>query len=93
MRTVAPLHLTGYLYTVALNIKDPETERLAAEVAALTSETKTGAIRVALQERKERLAVQASRRSRSGRLRRFLAEAFLGQQTGQQFEPLARQRR
>ncbi len=35
---------------MALNIKDPETERLAAEVAALTGTTKTGAIRYALRQ-------------------------------------------
>ncbi len=40
---------------MALNIKDPETERLAAEVAALTGETKTRAVREALAERKQRL--------------------------------------
>jgi len=59
---------------VALNIKDPKTERLAAEVAALAGETKTGAIRVALKERKQRLTAQAARGGRSGRLRRFLAD-------------------
>jgi antitoxin VapB len=59
---------------VALNIKDPETERLAAEVAALAAETKTRAIRVALQERKQRLTAQASRRGRAERLHRFLTE-------------------
>src|SRR5438034_1295824 len=59
---------------MALNIKDPETERLAAEVAALAAETKTGAIRVALLERKQRLTAQADRRGRSGRLRRFLID-------------------
>jgi len=59
---------------MALNIKDPETEQLAAEVAALAAETKTGAIRVALLERKQRLTAQAARGGRSGRLRRFLTE-------------------
>lgn len=59
---------------MALNIKDPETERLAAEVAALAAETKTGAIRAALLERKERLTTQAARRGRPGRLRRFLTD-------------------
>jgi antitoxin VapB len=43
---------------MALNIKDPETERLAAEVAAMTGETKTGAVRVALLERKARLELE-----------------------------------
>jgi antitoxin VapB len=40
---------------MALNIKDPETERLAAEVAAMTGESKTRAVREALAERKRRL--------------------------------------
>lgn len=40
---------------MALNIKDPETERLAAEVASLAHESKTAAIRQALRERKRRL--------------------------------------
>ncbi len=35
---------------MGLNIKDPETERLAAEIATLTGESKTGAIRTALRE-------------------------------------------
>ena len=42
---------------MALNIKDPETERLASEVASMTGESKTRAIRKALEERKERLAL------------------------------------
>jgi len=40
---------------VALNIKNPEVERLATEVAQLAKETKTEAIRRALEERKVRL--------------------------------------
>jgi antitoxin VapB len=42
---------------VALTIKNPQVERLAAEVAQLTGESKTQAIRVALEERRRRLAV------------------------------------
>ena len=38
-----------------LNIKSPEVERLAGEVASLTHETKTEAIRRALLERRARL--------------------------------------
>ena len=45
---------------MALNIKDPETEKLAAEVAALAQETKTGAVRQALRERRDRLRLQSS---------------------------------
>ncbi len=57
---------------MALNIKDAETERLAAEVAALASETKTGAVRTALAERLERLRAQHPRDSRADRLEHFL---------------------
>jgi hypothetical protein len=39
---------------VALSLKDKETDRLAREVAALTGETLTDAIRKALTERLER---------------------------------------
>ncbi len=40
---------------MALNIKNSEVETLAAEIATLTNETKTEAIRQALMERKLRL--------------------------------------
>ncbi len=59
---------------MALNIKDPEAERLAAEVAALADETKTRAVRTALEERKERLVLKAPGRRRQESLRRFLSE-------------------
>jgi antitoxin VapB len=59
---------------MALNIKDPETERLAAEVAAMTGESKTRAIRKALEERKERLAYQIAPRERLQDLYRFLEQ-------------------
>jgi antitoxin VapB len=53
---------------MALNIKDQETERLASEIAALTGETKTGAIRQALRERKRRLLVARGGRNRGERM-------------------------
>jgi antitoxin VapB len=53
---------------MALNIKDPETERLAGEVAALSGETKTRAIRQALSERKQRLLLARSGRARGDRI-------------------------
>ncbi len=59
---------------MALNIKDAETERLAAEVAALAGETKTRAVKVALQERRERLARRVFRRDRGRELQRLLEE-------------------
>ncbi|HEX6154361.1 MAG TPA: type II toxin-antitoxin system VapB family antitoxin [Solirubrobacterales bacterium] len=43
---------------MAWNIEDPETEKLAAEVAELTGKTKTGAVREALQEKKRRVEHQ-----------------------------------
>ena len=43
---------------MALNIKNPSVERLAGEVALLTGETKTEAIRKALDERKRRLVAK-----------------------------------
>ncbi len=49
---------------MALNIKDPVAEKLAAEVAALAGESKTRAIRVALEERRARLAFGSPRRDR-----------------------------
>lgn len=39
---------------MAISLKDPETDRLAREVAALTGETLTEAVRKALAERLER---------------------------------------
>lgn len=66
-------HPSGYHSTVALNIKDVETERLATEVAALAHESKTRAVRVALEERRERLIGRPAA-SRAARLRRFLTD-------------------
>ena len=57
---------------MALNIKNPHVEELAAELAELTGETKTEAIRRALEERKQRLAFQAVHQDRSEDLRSFL---------------------
>jgi antitoxin VapB len=57
-----------------LNIKDPETERLAREVATLTGESKTGAIRTALRERKVRLVLQQTSGDREHALRILLEE-------------------
>ncbi|GAB4272375.1 MAG: type II toxin-antitoxin system VapB family antitoxin [Deferrisomatales bacterium] len=47
---------------MALNIRNPEADRLAEEVARLTGETKTEAVTRALRDRLERL-----RRQRAGR--------------------------
>ena len=55
---------------MALNIKNRATEQLAAEVAAMTGETKTRAVQVALEERKARLSARTRRKS----LHEFLEE-------------------
>ena len=44
-----------YRWNMALNLKNADVERLAAEVARLTGESKTEAIRKALEERRRRL--------------------------------------
>jgi antitoxin VapB len=56
---------------MALNLKNAEVERLAAEVAKLTGESKTEAIRRALDERRRRL-VGPSVLERRKRVLRFL---------------------
>ncbi len=57
---------------MALNIKNDEVERLVEEVAALTGESKTEAVRRALDERRARLRFKIAGAARSGRIRRFL---------------------
>jgi len=56
---------------MALNIKNPEVERLAADVAKLAHETKTEAIRRALAERKLRLQVTLGRPERVKQLKEY----------------------
>ncbi len=54
-----------------LNIKNAAVERLATEVAQMAGETKTEAIRKALEERRERLSLQG-KSDRIEHLTRFL---------------------
>src|SRR5713101_6338780 len=58
--------------SVPLNIKNREVERLAAEIAKLTGESKTQAIRRALEERKARLAFRVVKKNRGADFLRFL---------------------
>ncbi|MBO0903169.1 type II toxin-antitoxin system VapB family antitoxin [Jiella sonneratiae] len=48
---------------MALSLKDPETDSLARQVAALTGETLTEAVRTALAERLARERVKRGKRS------------------------------
>jgi antitoxin VapB len=57
---------------MALNIKNPEVEQLAAQAAKLAHESKTEAIRVALQERVARLRISRGGVSREQRVRSLL---------------------
>lgn len=59
---------------MALNIKNPEVERLAQEVASLARESKTEAIRRALFDRKQRLMVRRGGATKEERLRLLLRD-------------------
>ncbi len=55
-----------------LNIKNPEVERLVEEIAKLTGESKTEAVRRSLEERRVRLGFRVADANREARLRWFL---------------------
>jgi antitoxin VapB len=57
---------------MALNIKNPDVERLAGEVASLARETKTEAIRRALLERRARLQARTGNSLQRKSLRDYL---------------------
>jgi antitoxin VapB len=77
-----------------LNIKDPETERLASEVATLAGESKTGAIRQALKERKARLLLARGGRGRGDRMLEFLErEVWPKLPPGERGRPISREER
>jgi antitoxin VapB len=64
---------------MAMNIKDAETERLAGEVAELTGESKTAAVRAALRERRDRLFAQRDYDRRLAEARQFLQDEIWSQ--------------
>lgn len=59
---------------MALTIKNPEVERLATEVAQLTGESKTQAIKVALEERRRRLTSGIDPAARTAELLQFMEQ-------------------
>ena len=59
---------------MSLNIKNPDVERLVDDVVRLTGESKTEAIRKALDERRQRLALQGVTPRSEARLLAFLEE-------------------
>lgn len=69
---------------MALSLKNPETERLARDLAATTGETVTAAVTAALQERLDRVGSDGDRRAL---LRERLAR--LGADTAARWPPEA----
>ena len=59
---------------MALNITSPEIEELVATVVAMTGEDPTEAVRKALLERRDRLALQFTRGERGSAFLRYLEE-------------------
>jgi len=57
-----------------LSIKNVEVEQLVAEVARLTGESKTEAVRRALKERRDRLALREAVHDQGARIRRVLED-------------------
>jgi len=57
---------------MSLNITDTETEKLAAEIADMTGNTKTGAVREALREKKKRLEMRGGRKGRPRSMQEWL---------------------
>lgn len=66
--------LGSTMVPMALNLKDEEAVRLAGQVAGMTGESKTRAIRVALEQRLARLRAEETPEERRTRLLRLLEE-------------------
>ncbi len=59
---------------MSLNIKNPEVERLLDDIVGMTGESKTEAIRKALDERRQRLVLHAVAPRSEARLLAFLED-------------------
>jgi antitoxin VapB len=57
---------------MALNIKNPQVEQLAEEIAGMTGESKTEAIRQALLDRRDRLRYRFASVDRAEQIQSFL---------------------
>jgi antitoxin VapB len=58
---------------MALNLKNLDVERLVDEITGITGESKTEAVRRALEERRARLRFRVAERRRVERIQRFLS--------------------
>ncbi|MFY9235164.1 MAG: type II toxin-antitoxin system VapB family antitoxin [Fimbriimonadaceae bacterium] len=76
---------------MALNIKNAEVEQLATEVAKLAHESKTEAIRKALQDRKAKLTDNSERNRRIDQVIKELREEFWPTLTPEQRRPLTKE--
>jgi len=75
---------------MAVNIKNARVEQLLDEVAALTGESKTEAIRRALEERRDRLARSVAAPNAADRLQRLLeSEIWPALSSGVRSQPLS----
>jgi antitoxin VapB len=63
---------------MAMNVKNPAVERLAEEVARMTGESKTEAIRKALEDRKRRLKAAPARDRRASVLAFLKNQVWVG---------------
>ncbi|HXJ42679.1 MAG TPA: type II toxin-antitoxin system VapB family antitoxin [Bryobacteraceae bacterium] len=57
---------------MSLNLKNEEVVRLAGEVASMAGETKTEAIRKALEERRARLQLRSPRKNMQAYMERYI---------------------
>ena len=64
---------------MALNIKNQDVERLLEDVVRMTGESKTEAVRKALEERQQRLALQIGARPDEERFLAFLKDEIWSQ--------------
>ena len=78
---------------MALNLKNPEVERLASEVATRTGESKTEAIRRALQERRDRLDLETHHPEKASTFIRYLEEEIWPKVSKEALRPLTKSER
>lgn len=80
---------------MAMNIKDPETERLIAELARRTGKSKTAVVREVMRKQLEQLDAEAeSADERFRRLHRFMEEEIWSQLPPEQLgKPITKEER
>ncbi len=64
---------------MALNIKNEDVEKVLEDVIAVTGESKTEAVRIALEERRQRLALRNLTAGNKDRLTAFLQDEIWSQ--------------